>query len=78
MSISRDVALAGAAAHDGSRNPSHESIENREESVKNDLTRRMKYVCANFSSGDFDTLVKDMTRVQLRGERVCGTRLRPC
>ena len=78
MPIAKRMKPIRAATVQGSRDASRESLANREESVKQDLTRRLKCVCANFSSGDFETLVTDMTREQLRGERVCGSRLRPC
>jgi hypothetical protein len=78
MPISKSRNQIRAVGVEGSRDASRESLANREESVKQDLTRRMKCVCPNFSSGDFETLVADMTREQLRGERVCGSRLRPC
>lgn len=78
MSISKNMARVRVAAIHGSHDAGLDSLENREAAVKADLTRRMKCVCADFSNGDFETLVKDMTREQLRGERVCGSRLRPC
>lgn len=46
--------------------------ESRESCVRKDLTRRLTTVCANMSSVDFEALVLEMTREQLRGERVLG------
>jgi hypothetical protein len=51
------------------------SAESREDSVRKDLTRRLKGVCADMSSGEFEVLVGDMTREQLRGESIPGRRL---
>jgi hypothetical protein len=53
-------------------------IESREDCVKKDLTLRLKGVCTHLSSVDFEVLVCDMTRVQLRGEGIPGSKLRPC
>jgi tRNA G37 N-methylase TrmD len=50
--------------------------ENRESCVRKDLTRRLKCVCDDLSSVEFDALVVQMTREQLRGERVMGRVLR--
>lgn len=59
-----------------------ENAESREDCVRNDLTRRLKCVCADLSSVEFEALVKDMTREQLRGERgergEPGRKLGPC
>ena len=46
--------------------------ESRENCVRKDLTRRLTSVCASMSSVDFEDLVLEMTREQLRGERVIG------
>lgn len=46
--------------------------ESREACVRKDLTRRLTGVCASMSGVDFEALVLDMTREQLRGERVNG------
>ena len=46
--------------------------ESRENCVRKDLTRRLTSVCASMSSVDFESLVGEMTREQLRGERVMG------
>jgi hypothetical protein len=54
-----------------------EGAESREDSVKRDLTRRLKAVCADLSSKEFEVLVGDMTREQLRGESIPGRRLGP-
>ncbi len=78
MLLSKSRERLRAAALDAARDVDDEATKNREEAVTGDLTRRMKCVCGDLSTGDFEALVKDMTRVQLRGERVCGNRLRPC
>jgi hypothetical protein len=44
--------------------------ENRENRLREDLTRRLTCVCGDLSSPDFEALVQRMTREQLRGERV--------
>lgn len=44
--------------------------ENRENGLREDLTRRLTSVCADLSSPDFEALVQRMTRERLRGERV--------
>jgi hypothetical protein len=52
--------------------------ENREDCVRNDLMQRLKRVCENLSSAEFEALVLKMTREQLRGEGVAHGRTRPC
>ena len=54
-----------------------ESRESREDCVRKDLTGRLKRVCENLSSEDFEALVMKMTREQLRGEGVGQGILRP-
>lgn len=44
--------------------------ENRENGLREDLTRRLTGVRGDLSSPDFEALVQRMTREQLRGERV--------
>jgi len=44
--------------------------ENRENRLREDLTRRLSGVCGELSSPDFEALVQRMTREQLRGEHV--------
>lgn len=44
--------------------------ENRENRLREDLSRRLTSVCPDLSSPDFDALVQQMTSEQLRGERV--------
>jgi hypothetical protein len=46
------------------------SREGRADWVRKDLTRRLKRVCENLSSADFEDLIAKMTRQQLRGERI--------
>lgn len=60
-----------------SRGVDRANIESREESVKKDLTLRLKGICEHLSKLDFDVLVSDMTREQLRGESIPGRRIRP-
>jgi hypothetical protein len=62
------------------KKPEHkgENAESREDSVRKDLTRRLSGVCAYLTSGEFETLVGDMTREQLRGESIPGRKLGPC
>jgi hypothetical protein len=55
-----------------------ENAASREDSVRKDLTRRLKSVCADLSSKEFEVLVGDMTREQLRGESIPGRKLGPC
>jgi hypothetical protein len=49
----------------------------REDSVHEDLSRRLRPVCENLSTADFEALVVDMTREQLRGEGNPGRGPRP-
>jgi hypothetical protein len=51
--------------------------ESREDCIKKDLTLRLKGACEHLSKRDFEVLVSDMTREQLRGESVPGRRIRP-
>jgi hypothetical protein len=53
-----------------------ESAENREDCVRKDLTRRLQCVCADMSSVEFEVLLTDMTREQLRGEGIPGRKIR--
>ena len=43
--------------------------ESREDYVATDLRRRLKGVCEQLSREDFEILIRQMTREQLRGER---------
>lgn len=52
--------------------------ESREDCVHKDLTRRLKHVCEHLSIAEFEALVMEMTREQLRGEGILGGRVRPC
>jgi hypothetical protein len=54
------------------------SQESREDCVRRDLMHRLKRVCENLSSAEFEALVLKMTREQLRGEGVVHGRTRPC
>ena len=51
--------------------------ESREDCIKKDLTLRLKGACEHLSKPDFEVLVSDMTREQLRSENVPGRRIRP-
>jgi hypothetical protein len=61
-----------------SRGLDRKNAESREDSVRKDLTRRLKCVCADLSSVEFEILVTDMTREQLRGEGIPGRKIRHC
>jgi thioester reductase-like protein len=75
MSISRAMARVRAASQHGARGRSQETIENREDRVRQDLTRRIKCVCADLTMMDFEALITAMTREQLRGEGISGRTL---
>ena len=53
------------------------SQESREDSVRKDITQRLKRVCENLSGAEFEALVLKMAREQLRGEGVVHGRTRP-
>jgi hypothetical protein len=44
--------------------------ESREDSVRRDLTRRLKRICEKLSVADFEALMVKMTREQLRSEGI--------
>jgi hypothetical protein len=46
------------------------SSEDRENSVRKDITRRLKSICKELSAVEFQALVAKMTSEQLRGERI--------
>jgi hypothetical protein len=54
------------------------SQESREDCVRKDLAHRLKRVCEDLSTAEFEALVLKMTREQLRGEGVAHGRTRPC
>jgi hypothetical protein len=54
------------------------SAQKREKDVKDDLSQRLRSVCNHLSKAEFATLVCDMTREQLRGERIPGRKTGPC
>jgi hypothetical protein len=54
------------------------SQESREDCVRKDLMVRLRKVCENLSSAEFEALVSKMTREQLRGEGGVHGRTRPC
>ena len=47
--------------------------DKREEIVHTDLERRLKGICGNLESADFEALLVQMTSEQLRGERYRGS-----
>jgi hypothetical protein len=51
--------------------------ENREDSVRRDLTRRLKRICEKLSTAEFEALMLKMTREQLRSEGIRPRRFRP-
>jgi hypothetical protein len=53
------------------------SQESREDSVRKDLTHRLKHICQELSIAEFDALIVKMTREQLRGEGAVHGRTRP-
>jgi hypothetical protein len=59
------------------RGPGSANSESREDVVRKDLTLRLKGICNQLSKKEFDVLVSDMTREQLRGECMPGRRNRP-
>jgi hypothetical protein len=67
--------LANTLLRSGDLHPTTSEI-NREDSIKKDLTMRLKGACEHLSKLDFEVLVNDMTREQLRGESVHGRRIR--
>jgi hypothetical protein len=48
------------------------SSEDRELFVRTDLTRRLKNICENMSSAEFEVLLAKMTREQLRDDASRG------
>ncbi len=78
MSISEKWARASGKTVLSSPDLDSESPESREDCVRKDLTRRLKRICENLSSVDFEALVVKMTREQLRGEGITGRHIRPC
>lgn len=77
MSITERLIRARAAAASNSLELDSENPESREDCVRKDLTRRLKNICQNLSSGDFEALVMKMTREQMRGEGVTNRRASP-
>jgi len=76
MSNSESLSRIRAAALRGARDLGRENAASREASVRKDLTHRLKCVCNHMSSVEFDDLVGDMAREQLRGEGIPGRRIR--
>ena len=59
---------ADGADKDGTPN-SPTSPEQREDCIRKDIRTRIKGVCKDLSEAEFEGLVTDMTREQLRSER---------
>jgi hypothetical protein len=78
MSIARIIARASGISVLSWPDPDPKSYESREECVRKDLTRRLTHVCENLSPADFEALVVQMTREQLRGEGLTGRKIRRC
>lgn len=78
MLIPRNFARRSTIAGRGAFGFDRKNSESRESDVKEDLSRRLKDVCSHLSRTDFDTLVGDMTREQLRGEKIPGRKAGPC
>jgi hypothetical protein len=78
MSFPEKLFRARAWSALNSLDASGTSPESREDRVQKDLTRRLKSVCENLSSADFEALIVKMTREQLRGEGMLGRKVRPC
>ncbi len=57
--------------------PFEEHPEGREDSVSKSLRLRLRRICENLSSAEFEALLLKMTREQLRGERIHGRNFRP-
>ncbi len=54
-----------------------EGSQSRDECVRPDLTRRLKHICENLSTGDFAALITKMTDEQLRSEGLAHRTFRP-
>ena len=52
--------------------------DSREDCIRKSLTERLKGVCAHLSPEDFDALVLQMTREQLRSEGIRWRKADPC
>ena len=53
---------------DGFASSESKSVGSRADTVRKDLSDRLKGVCQNLSTSEFQALVAKMTREQLRGE----------
>jgi hypothetical protein len=53
------------------------SQESREQCIRKDLMQRLKPICDNMSSAEFEALVSKMTREQLRGEGAVNGKPQP-
>jgi hypothetical protein len=78
MSFSEQWIRARGKAVSSLAGVSSESQESREDCISRDLARRLKRVCENLSSAEFEALVVKMTREQLRGEGILGRKVRTC
>jgi len=76
MLIPKNLMRGFAHTVSNSRGLDCKNAETREDSVRKDLTRRLQCVCADMSSVEFEVLLTDMTREQLRGEGIPGRKIR--
>jgi hypothetical protein len=77
MQIPDDLIRRNADSLLSARAPGSANSETREDAVRKDLTLRLKGICNKLSKKEFEVLVGDMTREQLRGECLPGRRNRP-
>lgn len=56
----------------GAPDSKYPSSDERELFVRTDLTRRLKNICENMSSAEFEVLLAKMTREQLRDDASRG------
>jgi hypothetical protein len=78
MSISEQWFRANMRAVSTPSGINSASLESREDCVRRDLALRLKRICENLSRVEFDALIVQMTREQLRGEGLIGRKPRPC
>jgi hypothetical protein len=78
MVIPRNLSRPRTIADASPPGPDRKNVESREIVIKADLSRRLKAACSHLSKVDFDILMCDMTREQLRGEGTPGRKVGPC
>lgn len=69
MSIDERLVTAGEKTGLHLPDLNSEVRDKREECVHTDLAQRLKGICGNLDSADFEALLTQMTSEQLRGER---------